>query len=55
MRLARPSVYPSVFQLGFRGSQGFRQHMPGVLRLVSKKIKQINLACEITSNQVIKV
>jgi len=29
----------SVFQPGFRGTQGFREHMPRVPRLVSKKIK----------------
>jgi len=46
--------YTSVFQPGFRGTQGFRKHMPGVPRLISKKCKN-NLACEITSNQAIKV
>jgi len=29
----------SDFQPGFRRTQGFREHMPGVPRLVSKKIK----------------
>jgi len=35
------NIYTSDFQLGFRGTQGFREHMPRVPRLVSKKTKKI--------------
>jgi len=34
-------MYTDVFQPGFRGTQGFREDMSGVPRLVSKKNKKI--------------
>jgi len=44
------SVYISDFQPRFRGTQGFREHLPRVPRLVRKKNKNSpNLAWEIRS------
>jgi len=37
----QPTTYPSDFQPGFRGTHRFREHMQGVLQLVSKKNKKI--------------
>jgi len=34
------TVWNSDFQPGFRGTQGFREQMPGVPWLVSKKYKK---------------
>jgi len=34
------TIYCSDFQPGFRGTQGFREHLPRVPRLVSKKDKK---------------
>jgi len=47
-------LYCSDFQPGFRGTQGFREHLPRVPWLVSKEDKN-NLACEITSDNAIEV
>ena len=46
--------YVSDFQLGFRGTLGFRKHLSRVPRLVSEKNNN-NLAYEITSDQAIEV
>jgi len=50
--ISHPNPYPSDFQPGFRGAQGFRERLP---RFPQLACSENDLACEITPDNVVEI